>query len=49
VENFSYGKIEKFWFTNSLGYVEYFRQFTRKERCITADPVGAAKILTHIC
>jgi len=48
VENFCYGKIAKFWFTNPLGYVEYFRQFTRKEKCITANLVGAAKILKHI-
>jgi len=30
------------------GYVEYFRHFTRREKCITADLVGAAKILKHI-
>jgi len=48
VENFCYDRSEKFWFTNRLEYVEYFRQFTRKEICVTADPVGAAKILKHV-
>ena len=48
MENFWHGKIAKFWFTNPLGYVKYFRQFTGKEICITADLVGSARILKHI-
>lgn len=49
VENFCYGKIAKFWFTNPLGYVKYFRQFTGKEKCLSADLVDTTKILKHIC